>query len=501
LYATLNAIDRVGGDRVQLAIIDPDTPELRQQAEERGIRGEALEQRDDVEAKVSLLYFGVYMQLGEDSTIVELLSQRGLVTDLEYRILKEIKRLNRDSDESGIAFVEAPGSMTAYPLQRGQPPTKDNISVFQQLVTEEKGQLEQINLTRPIPSTVETVFLTGMPRLEEIEFYHLDQFLMRGGNLILMLRGVDFQLNSGGGMQQFGGASMGFAQPAYEDLHRLNTWLGQYGILLNGNLVIEPEQGLLINDPLFRTPRPQPYMGWAGYTREDGNLVSNDPAMSGFDILVFPWTSTLDVRNAAQPNVNFETLVQTSGVALLRDSTAMDYGSINNVEGIDAGEPVNEPRPVAVLASGKFHSAFTRDTLPGTIDEEGNPGDPPADFREGQVGDTLSKLAVIATPYMVTDLMMGDRYYIPMPNFEFFRVNSAFLMNLLEQMEGDTDLIAARSRVSSPARIVLQSSILRFLFTVFHIFALPVLLAAYGMLRLVSRNRRRGVESAGGSNG
>ena len=82
-------------------------------------------------------------------------------------------------------------------------------------------------------------------------------------------------------------------------------------------------------------------------------------------------------------------------------------------------------------------------------------------------------LAVIASPYMVSDILLHNQN-----GLQVFNLNRAFLLNLLEMMEGDTDLAEARSRQPTLSTLNVESKffqklvswILSFAFPVFFVF-------------------------------
>ncbi|MEQ9362846.1 MAG: Gldg family protein, partial [Leptospirales bacterium] len=485
-------IARVGGDKINLTIVDPDSEETRKQAEERGVQGLPIEQRKDAESNVRVAYFGVFIQQGETTELLNLIDGEWFVQDLEYRFLRLLKKLGRSGDaQSGIGLVQAPGLSGSTPWKQQQDQNKDNYYGFRTVLEDEQGRVQDINPADPIPAGVETLLMIGLPRFEDAESYHIDQFLMRGGNLIVLAKGFDFQMQQPDPRTaQFGlggNAGIGFAAVPGEDLQRFNEWLGRYGVVVNGEILFEPRQGMPIYDLFGQFVRQFPYAAWPVYARDLGNIVSDHPALAPIQELVLPWPSSLDLREAVQPNVSFDVLIRSTSGAVRRDSASLDYGLVAEV-GSDAGDiRTGEEAPMAVFARGKFQSAYRKETLPESGD--------PARFRAGQVGDTTSNLVVIGTPYLISDLLLRNQ-----AGLQVFGINRAFVLNLLEAVQGDTDLIAARSRVPALARLdpffpespTLQSAF-ETVFTWFHVLAIPAFLAIFGTLRLLRRNQRRGL--------
>lgn len=491
LVNLLREIGQTGGENVRLTVIDPADEEDRRRAEERGVRPIELTQQKDAEAKAQIAFFGVYIQYGEKSTVLNLVQNGWFIPDLEYQFLREVRKLVRNDDVSGLAFVSAPGTGSLNAWQSAADQNKDNYFAFKTLIEREQGRVEELDLAERVPASVHTLLLTGLPRLEDVEVYHLDQFLMRGGNLVFLAKGFDFTMQQPDPrMAQFGmsgGGGLGFATVPQEDLRRVNDWLGRYGVLLNGEILFEPRQAMPILDIFGQYLRQFNYSAWAVYDRRQGDLPSSHPAVKDIEQVVFPWFSSLDLREAQQPGAEFDVLVQSSPGVVRRETSSMEYAAVEAAGTEAADEVLGRAAPVAVLIHGKLKSAFAPDNLPEGVDAER--------FRVGQVGDSRANIVVAGSAYLVSDVLLREQAN----GAQIFQLNRAFLLNLLEAVEGDTALLAARSRVRTISRIApisadeeVQSAFEAF-FTWFHVLALPILLAIYGTVRLTARNRRRGL--------
>ena len=494
LVNQLREVGRAGGSNVRLTITSPESDETRQQAEGRGVRGLPLEQRTDAEATVKLGYFGIYLQLGEKSELVDLVDNSvGLVQDLEYRLLSAVKRMSRPDDaKSGIGFVVAPGAGGLSPPQSRNDLSKDNFYSLKLMIEEDQGNLEEVTLAGPVPSTIEVLILAGLPRLEPLEQYYLDQFLMGGGNLIVMARGFDFQIQQADPrLQQFGGGGggLGFASIPAQDLQSFNEWLGRYGVVVQGGLLFEGQNFYTVEDFLYRFINSIPYPLWAYYRREEGNITGNHPAVAPLQQIILPWFSALDLREATQPGVEFRELIRSSPYVFRKENTGVDFQEV--IDAVQSGtEPfLNQPATLAVLASGKFQSAFGPETLPAGADV--------TRFRPGQVGDSQGNLVVVGTPYLVSDIMFRTQ-----SGLTAMQINRAFILNLLEVFIGDNDLLEARSRVRGFAQLKLwvqESEGFQRVITYLFVVGLPLGLALYGFVRLRGRAQRRGLEDAADS--
>lgn len=486
----LEAIGRVGGDRVKLLMIDPSTEERRQQAERRGIQGLQISEQEEAGEKVRLYYFGVYLKVGEKEERIPLVDNY-FVSDFEYRFLRAVKQMTRKDERSGIGYAVVDGAAATQRWTRPDDQNKDNFYGFRTLLEEERGRVEDVTLEERVPASVETLVLAGLPQLNARQQYELDQFLLRGGNLVLLLKGFDFQMQQPNPQMAAlglgGSAGFGFATTPQDELQKLNDWLGKYGVLVQPGVIFEPELGLPTMDVFGQFVRRVSYPAWAVYSRDTDNLQGDVAALAPITQLVLPWFSTLDLREATQPNVKFQALIVTTPGAIRKENASLDYLDAAKVGTQPDDARLGRAEPVAVLASGRFQSAFRRESLPEGAD--------PALFRESQAGATESKVLVVGTPYLVSDVLFRNE-----TGAAVFGLNRAFLLNLMESIQGDADLAAARARVRTVSRLgpaFTQSAFLQFIYTWFHILAIPAGLAIYGIARLSGRNRRRGIESEG----
>lgn len=126
---------------------------------------------------------------------------------------------------------------------------KDTIGIFtDQILKEEYGIVPEIHIEEEeIPDSIGTLLWIGGGALSEISSYRLDQFLMRGGNLILLFKSMDFRLTpsnreNGIGMDSI---SPGIAKPA-SYIEEQNLIFEHYGFKVNTDLVLEPNHSLPI---------------------------------------------------------------------------------------------------------------------------------------------------------------------------------------------------------------------------------------------------------------
>jgi ABC-type uncharacterized transport system involved in gliding motility auxiliary subunit len=483
VISQLEEIARQGGDTIRLRMTNPTSEEQMKRAEERGIRGIPIEEAKVDEIKQRLGFFGIYMQMGEKTAVLNLVQEGRIIEDLEYRFLRELKRMTRKERSGWIGFARIAGGSETAQWTRYTDQRKDNLYGFRTLAEEDFGVLEDVDLAGSISPGIRLLIVTGLPRMGDVERYHLDQFILRGGNVVFLLKGFDFQMQeSDPRLAQLGIGSPGggYATVPEKELRDLNEWLGSYGITVNGEILFEPENAVAASDIEGKYVVPVSNPAWAVYSVENGDIFP-DPVTGRIEQLVFPWFSGLQIDRTHQKQVDYRVLVSTTESAIRRTVSGLDLRELRRV-GSDPGDTaVMERVPVAVLAKGKFMSYFNPEEIPKGVDA--------SLFRQAQVGGTESLMAVVGTPYMVSDLLLRSDQ-----NAQIFRLNIAFLLNLIEGISGDTDLLDARSRVRRLDTMIPFDPEVETFFKWFFTLTIPGALAIYGAFRIAGRTRKRGLE-------
>ena len=482
----LEDIKRVGKEKIHLKIISPITEEERSLATKRGIQGIPIEEADLHKASVRMGYFGIYLQYGDKSTTISLVEQGGIVGNFEYLFLKEVKRFFQDEKTiSGIGYVRGNGTLQMRRWQSRLDQDKDNLYAFKNLIEKDLGQIKEIELNEPIPETIETLILAGLPKLSSSEQFYLDQFLLRGGNLVLFLKGFDFTISPPNPQfLQLGisSGSRGFTTIP-EEVKQWNEFLSNYGLQIQERIVLEPALAVpevdILGQYLGRYPNPS----WAFYSQESDNINTEHVLTKNISYVIFPWFSDLSYDPQKQPEVKYYVLVKTTPKAILRKETSLSLKDLQFVgqKPLQEGESFsNASLPVMILAQGKFRSAF----------KEIKSKELASSFLEGQLANTEGKILLIGTPYLVSDIFFRNE-----ANIEYFKVNYSFVQNLLEYLQGDTDLIAVRSKMPFISVIQYQFPVeLQKIFAWIHTLTIPVILGIYGFIRLKNRYRKKGVE-------
>ncbi|HWN80552.1 MAG TPA: Gldg family protein, partial [Candidatus Udaeobacter sp.] len=314
----------------------------------------------------------------------------------------------------------------------------------------------------PIPADVNVLIMAGSISLSDREKYLIDQYLMRGGRLLVMEDAIQLV---GGQLQ---------ARPIRSGLENL---LPFYGARVNENLILDRRSCATagFTSGFYRFMIPYPY--WPSIKK--GRFSADNPVVSKLELLVTPWTSSVDESELKPAEVTFNKLAWTT------DQAWEATGSYNLAPQQQWPEEADKFKTFTLAAAltGKFKSYFADKPVPPLPTDStgvGMPGDPPK-LTESQP----TQIVVLGTSQLFAANFVGQ-----------FQANMTFLMNALDWMALGEDLIAIRSRsvTERPLKPELlkedaekKRNAIKFAGT----FGMPILLTLYGVTLWSARRRQK----------
>lgn len=483
----LHAIQNLNNGRVNVRIIDPDNEQLREQAESRGIQGIPVERTTIDERTQKIGYFGVYIQSGEENSVIDLVEDGSILENFEYHLLKEVRKFYFDLSGK-IALARVPGTVAVRRWQNREDQNKDNLYGFRTIAESDLGTFADEDLNSPISKAVETLIVAGRPRLQNQQVIHLNNYIAEGGNVLFMLGAFDFDLSSiDPALSRYGmgNPEAGQVRMAENELREMNTWLQQFGLRLQSHYLLEPNLAAAEMDVMGEYLVPARNPAWAVYRKSSGIQI-NDPALRSVEQIVLPWFSSFEILEDAPDSIEYNIWVQSTEDAIMRNEGSLRLQDLQNVHG-----PYSNRRlPLIVYLEGNFSDLQLHDS--SSLEQRTANREQPRPQIIEATDEQKSRLVFISSPYMVSDIFFRNQQ-----NMEIYALNQAFLFNILEFLSGDEALIAARSKVRTVDYISLPtwmaSDSFEFVFEFLHILLIPVFLAVYGMMRLLTRNQRRGL--------
>ncbi len=193
----IKEIANVNRKKVELRFHDPDSNESnKKKATEAGIKPAQLNQQERGSVEIKQAYFGIKLTVGSKSTVIP---NAYFAEAIEYQILSSLKKMLKKNNSSTVAILKTAGAFLAPEQTQGM--GKDTFGLFvHRAFAPENGEIQEINVnSESIPDEIKTVLWVGSPDLTDKGKYYIDQFLMRGGNLLIFAKTFNFQM---GGQNQ-----------------------------------------------------------------------------------------------------------------------------------------------------------------------------------------------------------------------------------------------------------------------------------------------------------
>ncbi|RHX94029.1 gliding motility ABC transporter [Leptospira yasudae] len=469
----LKEIASLGGAKVSLRFHDPDESEEEQRkAAEAGIQPQILEKTERGGAEIKRVFLGLTLTLG---TRKETLPVTFYAEEIEYQILTTLRKMIRERRDAEIGILSLSGSLfSGHP---GPETGKDTIGIFtHQILKEEYGNIPELKLEEEeVPAWIRTLLWIGEGALSEKAAYRLDQFLMRGGNLVILAKSMDFRLESperetGIGMNTTG---VGIAKPSAHNEEQ-NQLFEYYGFRVNTDLVFDLRRSLPIGSLMEVEPGVigrYAYPAWIVADSSEKMLSEESPFTKPFQSLLLPWVSSVRLLPERQPTVRMEPILWSSEEAEARSSiVALGEKQIFATPFTASGNKI----VLGAVLEGRFRSRFSQ--AENTFQKSNS-------FLQSTPEGRVSRILVIGSPYLVSDLLA-----FPDTREIYQESNLPFLLNALDVSNGDMDLISLRGKKSAFLKLKPFSDAERITFSFLNLLGIPFLLGLYAFLRIRSRN-------------
>ncbi len=422
--------------RLQVLNLNPDSPDSASEAQKLGIPQVQMNiiEKDKLEVKNGFL--GIAVLYGDKKEVLPVVQQSDSV---EYDLMAAIKKVTA-KQEKAVAFITG-HEEPSLDEKVGVGTPGDSYSYLKKAL-DRNYRVQEVTLTdEKSLDGFDTVMVAGpKTAYSEKEQYLIDQFLMKGGNLVALLDTVDVSQD------------LQTTQPTLGVSDLLET----YGVGLEKSLALDlSSENASFNQGFMNFIVPYPF--WIRAVKnffEPGN-----PIVAKLDSIVFPWTSPLK-------------LIPVTGVTetALVKSTANAWSQVapfNLAPNQVQGSSQKSQYPLAVLLKGNFPSAFKgkRSPIPSATIIQ-------ASSKSGQI-------LVIGNSRIVLDRFLT-----------MFPQNLTFLMNAVDDMTMDQSLIAIRSRSAFDLPLKDLSATERETVKYIGIFLMPILVILYGVLRSFARKRK-----------
>jgi len=343
LDAVLSGLGEHSGGKLSVQIQDPDA--------DGGALAKRLESELGFRPMATSLFdsnsFWFYMTLESDGRVVQVpLPEAFNKADLERGIQAALKRFSRGFLKSVALYTppSAPGM-----AQFGIPASGKRFSLLRDTLEEEHNIISADLKDGRVPDEADLLLLAAPDKLDEKQLFAVDQFLMRGGTLVLATS--PFDIDSRGALS------------AHKHDSGLSDWLAHHGITLEEKMALDPQNAAfpipvdrriggfvvretrLVDYPYFVDIRGE------GIERESG-------LATGINQVTMTWPSPITLDGKKNEGRKVIRLLQSSEGAWSADSLDIQpdfraHGRLGFPVGGEQGRQL-----LAVAVEGRFESFF-----------------------------------------------------------------------------------------------------------------------------------------------
>ena len=435
------------GGNLSFSFIDPIKEKKEQEAQSYRIPAVPMQtlRRDKMEIKQ--VFMGMVILYEDKQEVIPVVQN---TATLEYEITRAIRKLTSPITPK-VAFTEGHGELNL----------KENLTYVDKVLGEE-FEVQTINLksTKVIPADVQTIYVVGpQTPFSPWELYQLDQFLMRGGKLGLLIDRIQAEIQQG------------FAQPMNPGF---DDFLSHFGVNVNSNMVIDAQCAQIAvqqqQGPFrFQSLKEYPLFPRVTEFSQENLIVKQLESIN----LIF--ASTLDTTRFQSTPLTFEVLARTSK----NSGILVPPYNIDPMGQRSKGDVDTPPPPEGVAITGNFTSYFAGKPKPemDTIMADNLAAMPETRLDSGDQG----RLVVWADADFVSDQVLRDQS------------NLIMFQNMTDWLSQDQGLISIRSKDVTARPLKQTEDSTRTLVKYVNIFLMPAVVIVFGVARwqIRKQNRRR----------
>ena len=458
-----NKVNKQNQDRLEMQVVNPlSSSDAENFAKKYGIQ---VIQYKNASGNYEKALIGLVLEKGDDFYALPLKIQQSFFS---YQVtgLENLEESIVDGLESLLSNVTQIGYITGHEeLSRTD---ENGAKNFNQIIG---GMYELVDIDlkeSEIPLGMNSIIINGPKTdFDENELYKIDQFIMRGGNVLFFVDSmVENQMAAYTGGEQFTPNSI-----------NLDKLLQKYGVSRDLNMVFD--KNCYVNQS---SSYGKLNLYWAPVLQK--NQLLKHPVTQNLGYVIMLQNGSLDVSAANEnPDVKVSVLAKSSDESWAKESNIMLNPMYLN--------PPSDPSALkaynlAVLLEGKFESAF--DKAPDIIqkDEDGNEivmpqGDLTA---SNHINSSVlpGKIFVTGSSAVTTRQVIDESGTTPI---------AMFMMNVIDYLNGNEDLCTMRTKGLSVDTLTIKSQAAANFWKFFNQYGLVVILLLAGLFVWKARSKRR----------
>ena len=458
-----NAVNKKNLDRLDFKVISPEDAEADALAMKYGIQTISYANRG-VQKKAAL---GLVLEHGDKTYALPVEIQRsffgyaiGGLDDLETTIGEGLQSL--------LSNTKAIGYITGH--EEVDHTSEEGAANLEKLISG-MYELKDIDLnSENIPAGMNSIIING-PKIDftEEELYKIDQFLLRGGNVMLFIDGV---------VDDGQGSNYGLGNYVTNN-NNIDRLLAKYGVEHKKNMIMDKNSITDVNPQYGEL-----HYYWVPNIHRK-QLAKKNIITNNLGYVYLLQSSSLHPDDAKEnKNLKVTELAKSS-----EEAWALESGITLHPLYL---EPPADPSSygqydLALLLEGKFDSAFDEaPAAPASEDEENSASDSEDTLVTSNHIKTSvmpGKLFVAGSSQVTTRQVIDENGSSPV---------SMFLMNVIDYMNGNEDLCTMRTKSLSVNNLTIKTPAAVNFWKILNQYGLAVLVALAGLLvwRLRAARRR-----------
>ena len=466
IRSAFNVVNRQNLDRLDYKVVSPEAADADALSMKYGIQTISYSERG-VQKKAAL---GLVLEHGDKFYALPLEVQRsffgysvGGLDDVETTLTEGLHSLL--SNTKAVGYITGHGEVDHT--------SADYAANFEKLISG-MYELTDIDLnTSDIPAGMNSIIINGPQQdFTEEELYKIDQFLLRGGNVMLLIDGVV----DDGQNQSYG---LGNYVPNNNNIDRL---LAKYGIEHKKNMVMDKN---CITD--MNAQYGELHYYWVPNIHKK-QLAKKNPITNNLGYVYLLQSSSLHPDEAKEnKNLKVTELAKSS-----EEAWALEDGIMLHPLYLDPPSDASKfgQYNLALLVEGKFDSAF--DEAPETLSKN-------EEAEDKQTNVSSEENSLVTSNHIKTSVMPGKLFVAGSSTITTRQVIdengsspvSMFLMNVVDYMNGNEELCTMRTKSLSVNNLTIKKPGAANFWKIFNQYGLAVLVALAGFIVWRMRTARR----------
>ncbi|HEY4176267.1 MAG TPA: Gldg family protein [Kofleriaceae bacterium] len=433
LQKVIDDLTKQAGGKLTFKTVEPTTDDqMRELFQTYGVRPYS-----DVFAN-QVYYFHILMKVGDRMVRISPPQDMSEAT-IKSSIMEGLKRAAPGFTH--VVGIWTPPSSGSTPAMQGRPPQQMPPPQTFQLLQRSLGtnyELRDVQLLTPVPDDIDTLVLAGPADLDAGSAQNVDQFVMRGGALVVLAG--RYRLAPGAGLS------------VEKVTTGLEAMFAKWGITVGDEMIGDDKNEsfpvpVVHGDVRELQQTPYPY-----FVKFDGTQLGDSLVTNGLSGSVMHWSSPVKAEEKAGDDTHdVKVLLRTTGNAWLSTSTKIEpdlerYPATGFPKVEDAQR--KGAQVVAVTVTGGFTSAYAKPL----------PKDNKPDPTQKDSGHLLehsppdARVVVFGSSAFASDDLMNLAQQL---DSELALSNIELVHNAVDWSLADTDLMAIRARNSAAHAITM----------------------------------------------